>query len=149
MYAVFLRAAPWCLFFISIFCAFTHKEKSIQFATALIVHLMKDILDLFTVNFSSFTSYAYMYYLHLKELNLYGRHWLRCMLFSHGFLWAIFLNHHWFVQCSSMVHVQFDQLICDLSSFVFGVKILEIFIQDLNYCLNMFYLFACISWKHF
>lgn len=86
-------------------------------------------MDLFAASFSSFMSYAYMYYQHLKELNLYGQRWLHCMLFSHGFLWAIFLNHRWFVQCSSMVHVEFDenQFICNLAVLVFGVKILESF----------------------
>lgn len=61
------------------------------------VFLTKKFVLLVTVNFNSFTSYAYMYYQHLKEQTLSGLRWPHCMPSFHGSLWDISLNLHWFV----------------------------------------------------
>lgn len=70
--------------------------------------LIRGFVCLFTANFSSFMSYAYMFYpRHLKELSLCGLRWRHCMLFFHGFLWVIYLNLHWFVFSSYMLGYDF------------------------------------------
>ena len=65
--------------------------------------LLINIYNMFSAfvsaSFNSFMSYAYMYYQHLRELSSSGLHWPHCMLSFHGFLWATFLNLHWFVHC--------------------------------------------------
>lgn len=63
----------------------------------LILELFCSFFLWFSVNSSSFMSYACTYCLHLKELNSSGLPWQHYMLSCPGFLWAIFLNHHWFV----------------------------------------------------
>ena len=59
------------------------------------------------VSFNSFMSYAYMSYQPLKELSLYVQRYPHCTLFSHGFLWAIFLSPHWYVLCFMVVELPF------------------------------------------
>lgn len=104
-----------CCLFLSVFilCHMGFLCVSYSWSILLTPPLLFFVFFPLPVSSNSFTSYAYMSSQHLKEPSLSGLRWRRCMLFFHGFLWAIFLNRHWFVPFGFLV-VANEGIIVDL-----------------------------------